>query len=184
MNTLLRRGMRLTILTLGFAGLFVAVNAVPGAATASSGFTGTPLGHATLSRGDLLVKPGLQVVVTRNVVDPLGTSGWHSHPGGAIVVVTDGQITTYRVVRNDQEEDGNQASEASDSNKWRCAVDVYNVGDLFFERPGEPLNAKNVSTTVTAILIATFPSVPIDKATGKTLQRTDVPQPSPDPCPI
>ena len=177
MNTLTRRGMRLALMTVGFIGLFVAVNAVPGAATApSSGFASIRLSHGTLSHGSLAVKPGLQIVVVQNIVQPGSSSGWHSHPGGAMVVLQAGQITTYQVVKNDDPEDGGGAGSS------RCVINTYIAGQAFVERPGDPLIAVNNGSTVTTSY-ATFPGVPVDLA-GNTLQRTDQPKPNPDPCPF
>jgi hypothetical protein len=165
-------------MTAVFGVLFIAVSAVPGAATPpqpnSQAFKSERLGHGLLSSGSLAVKPGLQVVVAKNTVQPGASSGWHSHPGGAIVVVESGQITTYRVVRNDDQEEGASS---------RCIITTYTTGQAFIERPGELLNAKNNSTLGVTTIYATFPGVPVD-ASGNTLQRTDRPQPSPDPCPV
>jgi hypothetical protein len=177
MNTLTRRGMRLALMTVGFAGLFVAVNAVPGAATApSSGFASVRLAHGTLAHGSLAVKPGLQIVVVQNTVQPGASSGWHSHPGGAMVVLVAGQITTYQSVRNGDEEEGRGTGSS------RCVITTYKAGQAFVERPGDPLVAVNNGSSVT-ISYATFPGVPVDSA-GNTLQRTDQPRPNPDPCPV
>src|ERR1700682_6213854 len=110
MNTLTRRSMRLALLTVVFAGLFIAVNAVPGAATpATGGFASTLLGSGRyVSHGSLQLVPDLQIAVYETKVPKFATSGWHSHPGGAIVVVAEGQITTYRVVASEQANgDGN-----------------------------------------------------------------------------
>lgn len=154
MNRLTRRGMRLTILTGVFAGLFVAVNAVPGAATTPV-FKGTELGRGTyLGHGSLPIPKGKQIVVFRNDVDEGAMSGWHSHPGGAIVVVATGQITTYRSVGNDQGEKGD-----GNTGNTHCVTTIYHAGDAFIERPGEPLNAVNPGPGGT-IIYATFPGVP------------------------
>jgi Cupin len=178
MNMLTRRGMRLALITVGFTGLFVAVNAVPGAATAAnSGFASLRLAHGTLSHGSLAVKPGLQIVVVKNTVDPGGSSGWHSHPGGAMVVLLQGQITTYQVVKNN--DDGEEGSKGGPSH---CVINTFTAGQAFVERPGDPLIAVNNGSSVT-ISYATFPGVPVDSA-GNTFQRTDQPKPNPDPCPF
>ena len=165
-----RRFMRLGLMAAIFAALFVAVNAVPGIATAGSHFFPTLLGSGKLDQGSLRVTSGSYVITTRNDVDPGGFSGWHSHPGGAIVTIQSGQITTYRVVRNEEAEDGAAA--------FRCVTNDYVAGQTFIERPGEPLYARNNGTTAT-VIIATFPGVP---APGQ--QRTDRPMPNPDPCPV
>jgi hypothetical protein len=171
MHRLTRRGIRLAVMTLGFAGLLVAVNAVPGGATpSSSGFVSTPLAHGKLLHGSLQVKAGLQIVVQRNDIAAGASSGWHSHPGGAIIVIQSGQLTTYRAVRNtDDEEEGRKGA------KYHCVITNYTAGQAFVEIANEVLNARNNGSTPT-VSFATFPGVPVD-STGKTLQRTDRPDP-------
>jgi len=101
MNTLPRRVMRLAVMTVGLAGLFLAINAVPGAATPPVGFTSQLLGQGTyVSDGTLPLKQGLDIVVSKITVVPGGSSGWHSHPGGAIVIVKQGELTIYASVGN------------------------------------------------------------------------------------
>jgi len=166
MNTRTKRTMRLAVMTVGFAGLFAVLNAVPGAATPVSppgSFTSQRLAHGHLSQGSLVVKPGLEIVVSRIAIKPGGTSGWHSHPGGAIVVVQTGQVTTYK--------------SNGDSG---CTINTYTAGQAFVEQPGEPLNAKNNGSTET-INYVTFPGVPLGPE-GTTLQRTD--EPNPGTCPV
>lgn len=148
------RSIRLAITTLCFAGLVVALNAVTVAATPGHNFTATLLGRGTdQSEGTLPMRQGLDFVVTQNTVLANGRSGWHSHPGGAMVVVAEGEITTYRSVGNG------------------CEVTLYTKGQAFLERPGQPLNAVNTGTTTT-IVIATFPNVPVGGST-----KIDLPDP-------
>ena len=169
MGTRTRRLMRLGLMTAVFAALFVAVTAIPGVATdPTSGFVSIVLSHGRLSQGSLRVNSG-EVVVAKNTVAPGANSGWHSHPGGVIVVVDSGQITTYRVARNDDGEEGGRSG---------CITNTYTAGMAFIERPGELLIAVNNGTTSTTIY-ATFPGVP---AFGQ--QRTQRPAPNPDPCPL
>jgi quercetin dioxygenase-like cupin family protein len=157
MNTLTRRGMRLALMTLGFAGLIVAVNAVPAAATPSGGFHPTELARGTdMSHGTLPITEGLQVVVTTITLDSGGFSGWHSHPGGAIVVIKAGEVTFHVSVGN------------------HCEVTTYKAGQAFIERPGEVGIA--VAGSNGAIIYATFPGVP---AGG----LTKIDQPDPGTCP-
>jgi quercetin dioxygenase-like cupin family protein len=152
MNMPTGRSIRLAVTTIGFAGLIVALNAAPAAATPPDHFVGTLLGRGTnQSNGTLPISGGLDVVVTSSIVQPGGFSGWHSHPGGAIVVIARGQITTYRSVGN------------------HCDVTTYTEGQTFIERPGQPLYAVNTGSTVTTI-IATFPNVPVGVVGA---QRTD-----------
>jgi quercetin dioxygenase-like cupin family protein len=160
MKKLITRRLRLFGITVGFVGAFLALNAIPGAATPPSGFVSELLGRGTyVSNGSLPLTQGQDVVVARNTVQPGGSSGWHSHPGGAIVVVQQGQITFNRSVGN------------------HCESITYTAGQTFVERPGDVGDAVNNGSTVT-IVIATFPGVPAGVAGA---QRTD--EPNPGTCP-
>ena len=150
------RKIRLALTTLGFAGLIVALNAAPAGATPPNNFASVLLGRGTLqSNGSLPINAGLDVVVAQNIVQPGGSSGWHMHPGGAIVVITQGQITTYESVGD------------------HCVVTTYTAGQAFTERPNKPLIAVNEGSTVT-ISYATFPNVPVGVPGA---QRIDLPNP-------
>ena len=154
-----RRAIRLVVMTLGFAAVFLTVNAVPGVATPPSAFVSQIVGRGTyVSHGSLPLGQGQDIVVAKNTVEPGGSSGWHSHPGGAIVVVQQGQITTYRSVGH------------------HCVITSYAQGQSFVERPGEPLIAVNTGSTQTIIYV-TFPGVPVGGS-----PRTDVPNPGT--CPV
>jgi hypothetical protein len=87
MKALMRRGVRLAVMTLGFAALIVGVNAVPAAATpATPGFASKELGRGTYqSNGSLRFEKGLDVVVSKITMTPGANSGWHSHPGARSV---------------------------------------------------------------------------------------------------
>jgi len=149
---------RLAVLTVGLGGLFVALNAVPGAATPSVQFTSQLLGRGTnMSQGTLPITAGKDVVVSRITVAPGGSSGWHSHPGGAIAILQEGQITLYVAVGN------------------HCDVTVYHAGQTFIERPSDVVNAVNTGST-DFIVLATFPGVPVGGST-----RID--RPNPGTCP-
>jgi len=142
METRTRRGMRLALMTVGLAGLLVAVNAVPGAATPPSGLTNLTLARGTdLSDGTIAFQEGTDVVVAQITVIPGGSSGWHSHPGGAIVVVKQGELTVHRSV-------GSQ-----------CETTGYTAGQAFIERPGEVDDAVNTGT-IPYVVFVTFPRVP------------------------
>jgi hypothetical protein len=167
MKALMKRGVRLAVMTLGFAALIVSVNAIPSAATGAVGFTGTVVARGTdMSDGGLRLQEGLDIVVSLNTVLPGGKSGWHAHPGGAIVVVGCtpdagsttclSEITTYVPVGK------------------HCRITKYHQGESFIERPGQTLMAVNTGSTTT-IIYATFPGVPVGVVGG---QRIDRAQPS------
>ena len=145
-------------MTLGFAGLFVAVNAVPGVATPpNDNFSSKVVARGTyMDQGTLPVKQGLDVVVTQIISKVGGSSGWHSHPGGAIAVVQTGELTLYQSVGN------------------HCVITLYAHGQAFIERPGEVVIA--VAGSAGATLGATFPGVPLGGSS-----RID--QPNPGTCP-
>jgi quercetin dioxygenase-like cupin family protein len=161
MNRFTRRVVRLAAMAVGAAGLLIAVNAVPGGATPPSPglFTSQLLGRGTYtSDGTLPIKQGTDVVVAKITVNPGGFSGWHSHPGGAIVVVQQGAVTLYKSV-------GSQ-----------CEITTYTKGQAFVERPGELDDAVNKGST-DYIIFVTFPGVPVGGAS-----RID--EPNPGTCPV
>ena len=158
MKPTIKRTVRLTLLTIGVAGLFAAVNTVPGDATPTSGLKSVVLGRGTdQSDGNLVFQGGTDVVVTQITVDPSGSSGWHSHPGGAMIIIKSGDLTVNRSI-------GRQ-----------CQSTRYTAGQAFIERPGEVDDVVNTGT-VPYVLIVTFPRVPQGGST-----RID--QPDPGTCP-
>jgi len=96
-------------------------------------------------------------------VDPGGSSGWHSHPGGAIVVVKQGSLTVY----------GSLGSQ--------CQAVTYGAGQAFIGRPGEVDDIFNTGT-VPFVLYVTFPRVPqgdsarIDERTQARAVSDDLPE--------
>lgn len=123
-------------------------------ATPPSGLTQVPLARGTnVSNGTIPLQVGTDVAMTQITVVPGGSSGWHSHPGGAIIVVKQGTLTVYRAL-------GSQ-----------CQTSTYNAGEAFIERPGEVDQVINTGT-IPYVLFVTFPRVPQGESA-----RTDVPDP-------
>src|SRR5436305_15036893 len=84
----MKRSIRLALLSLGLASVITAVTVVPGAATPPSGLTNVPLARGTnQSNGTIPLQGGTDIAMAQITVVPGGSAGWHSHPGGAIVVV-------------------------------------------------------------------------------------------------
>ena len=110
-----------------------------------------------MSHGTLPIEQGLDIVVSKITVVPGGSSGWHSHPGGAIAIVQQGELTLYVSVGN------------------HCDITTYTAGQAFVERPSDVVNAVNTGST-DFIVVATFPGVPIGGSS-----RID--QPNPGTCP-
>src|SRR5438105_11922028 len=68
-------------------------------ATPPSGLTNVPLARGTdVSEGTIPLQFGTDVAMAQITVVPGGSSGWHSHPGGAIIIVKQGELTVYRAI--------------------------------------------------------------------------------------
>jgi quercetin dioxygenase-like cupin family protein len=145
-------------MSFGLVGVVTAMTVVPGEATPPSALTNVPLARGTnTTEGTIPLQAGSDVAIAQITVDPGGSSGWHSHPGGAIVVVQQGSLTVYKSV-------GSQ-----------CASTTYTAGQAFVERPGEVDQVINTGTAP-YVLFVTFPRVPQGAST-----RTD--EPDPGTCP-
>ena len=167
MKALTRRGVRLAVMALGFAGLLAAVNAVPGSATPPSGGTNTFLARGTyVSHGSLRFEHGLQVVVVLSTLGVGGFTGWHSHPGGEIITIVQGQLTFYQSASGEDEEERDGK---------RCQITTYTAGQSFINAAGVVHNAVNTGSTP-AIVYVVLPDVPVGG-----LPRID--QPDPGTCP-
>jgi quercetin dioxygenase-like cupin family protein len=130
----------LLLLLLGVVG--AAVYGGMALATPPSGLVNVLLARGTdASDGTIPIQMGTDVVMAQITVDPGGSSGWHSHPGGAIIVVKTGAPTVYRAI-------GSQ-----------CQSTTYGPGDAFIERPGEVDDVLNAGTAP-YVLYVTFPRVP------------------------
>lgn len=69
------------------------------AATLSSGFTVEPIGVATIERDfKVTQEAGDGVFIGRATIEPGGTTGWHTHPGKAVVAVQSGELTLRRAI--------------------------------------------------------------------------------------
>jgi quercetin dioxygenase-like cupin family protein len=141
----------------GLASLVAVLTIAPGAATPPKDLTNVPLARGTNMSGNIPLQVGTDVAMAQITVNPAGSSGWHSHPGGAIIVVQTGTLTVYRSI-------GSQ-----------CQTTTYSAGQAFIERPGEVDNVLNTGTAP-YVLFVTFPRVPQGGS-----PRTD--EPDPGTCP-
>ena len=127
-------------------------------ATPPSGLTSTPLARGTnTSDGTIPLQFGTDIAMAQITVVPGGSSGWHSHPGGAIIIVKAGALTVYSPAGH------------------RCQTTTYSAGQAFIERPGEIDDVLNTGT-IPYVLYVTFPRVPPGGSA-----RID--QPDPGTCP-
>jgi quercetin dioxygenase-like cupin family protein len=134
--------MKRTILLVAVAVTVLAVFVGAALATQPKGVTPTPLTRATLGKFEAENK-GIEVESQRTsadfalakvVIEPGGTTGWHHHPGVALVSVNSGAVTEY------------------DKN---CHKSVVKAGEGFFETDGEVHVVRNKGKT-NAVLYATF----------------------------
>ena len=122
--------------------------------TPGAGFTVVPIASAEIDqRVRIGQAAGDSTVVARFRFDPGGTTGWHTHPGKTVVLVTKGEFTVYR------DRDG------------ECGSRTYGPGDGFVEA------SKSVHVGVNegvdpVRLVAVFFRIPDDGTT-----RIDQPDP-------
>ena len=165
----MKRGIRLALLSVGLAGVITAATVAPGAATPPSGLTNVPLARGTnQSDGTIPLRGGTDVAMAEITVNPGGSAGWHSHPGGAIVVVKQGELTVYALGKGDDEQGQSQSDQEGGP---RCVITRYTHGQSFIERIGEVVDAVNTGSTDTVLLV-TFPGVPVGGSS-----RIDMPDP-------
>jgi hypothetical protein len=129
-------------------------------ATPASGFVGTTIALGRLEQFEVFnhfIPPGTKMsdddqkiwlsmqktkgssdlYVQSNTWQPGGTTGWHSHPGHSLIIVTAGTITDY---------------EADDPS---CTPHVYTVGQAFVDAGGSHAHIIRNEGTVVAQTIAT-----------------------------
>jgi quercetin dioxygenase-like cupin family protein len=131
------------------------------ATTKANGFSGMTIAHATYGPLDLRVhqatpahpsdgaipakvwqamlqtKGDSDLYVQSNTWQPGGTTGWHTHPGWSLIIVTSGSVTAY---------DGDDPS---------CTPHVYTAGQSFVDPGGGHVHLiRNESTTQTATGVA------------------------------
>jgi len=137
------------------AGVVTVMTVAPSGATPPSGLTNIPLARGTnTSEGTIPLKAGSDVAVAQITVAPGGSSGWHSHPGGAVVVVKEGSLTVYTSLGS------------------TCETTTYTAGQAFIERP-DVVNQVINTGTIPYVLFVTFPRVPQGESA-----RTDEPAPA------
>jgi quercetin dioxygenase-like cupin family protein len=138
-------GKRTVLVALVTAGLVLSAVAVA-SADAPSGFTSVLIGRGQSNHFFRVnQRKGDDVVTTQNTIEPAGFSGWHSHPGIAVLVLQSGQLRLYKEPVTGGE----------------CRVHTYTAGQVFLERPANEYNAVNTGTEP-AVLAVTFFNVPHD----------------------
>ena len=150
--------------------------ATPVHATPASGFVGTTLAvgrFGDISVFNSLIPPDFwksrhhsdiwlswqktkgnsDVYVQSNVWQPGGSTGWHTHPGHSLIIVTAGTVTAY------------------EGDDRRCRPTVYTVGMGFVDPGGDHVHNLRNEDTVEARTIA-VQLIPADAT-----RRIDAPSP-------
>ena len=135
-------------------------------ATAASGFMGTTIAKSTLAAFDVSNRvvlprvPGSEeedanvwiskqktkgasdLYIQSNVWQPGGSTGWHSHPGHSLIIVTAGTITDY------------------ESDDPACSPKVYSAGMSFVDEGGTHAHViRNEGTDVaTGVAVQLIPA--------------------------
>ena len=105
------------------------------------------------------------VVAHSITIAPGGHTGWHSHPGQAIVIIKSGTFTTY------------------DANDKNCTPHVYEQGQVYVDRGyGHSHIARNEGS-VPLELHVTYLDVPVGVQPVNLAVRNDT-TPSPGNCPF
>jgi len=91
--------------------------------------------------------------VQDNTWDPGGSTGWHTHPGASLIIVTQGTVTAY---------------EGDDP---KCTPHVYKVGDTFVDSGGGHVHLIRNETTSPAKTIA------VQLVPHGPMRRLDAPAP-------
>lgn len=136
----MRRAIRSPLLALA---LIVMLAGSVVATPANSGFHGTPLARGTVGEsvhfntGEVKFQTKGSVLLATNSVlfDPLGSSGWHFHPGVTLVSVAAGSVIRYDA---------------------HCVATEFATGSAFVESGNHPLLVRNESETIPAVNIVTF----------------------------
>ncbi len=164
MRTLTTRQLAAPLLALALA-LVLAIALVPGGTAEASGASEEPpefgakalAGHATFTDNvsanfrvrydhgralnSNLPRDASTVLMVEATWQPGGTSGWHTHPGPAVISVVEGAVTV--------------------TNANDCVPRTYGAGEAFLDPgQGNVHIATNASTTDEAVAYATFFGVP------------------------
>lgn len=120
-------GKRAALVALVTAGLVVGVIAVA-SGSPPSGFTSVQIARGQSGHVFAVVQfKGNDIVTAQNNIDPGGSTGWHSHPGLAVIALQAGQITLY----------------SEPVGGGTCSAHTYFAGQVFLERPHDEENAVN-----------------------------------------
>ncbi len=157
----MKRTLMLVVIA-GFAGYATAL-----LATQASGFTGTTIAVARFGEIDvknhttpadtwqarLKTQGDSDVYVQNNTWEAGGSTGWHTHPGHSLILVTEGAVTAY---------DGEDPS---------CTARVYTKGMGFVDHGGDHVHLLRNEGSIQAKTIA------VQLIPAGATRRIDAPNP-------
>jgi quercetin dioxygenase-like cupin family protein len=151
------------VLPLGFIGIVTFAGSVQ--ATPGSGYTSTTLAKGQFEeiaayvhtpphwQAKIKTKGRSDLYVQSNVWAPGGTTGWHTHPGPSLIIVTAGTVTAY---------DGDDPT---------CTPHVYSQGMGFVDPGGTHVHVLRNEGNVEASTIA------VQLVPTGAIRRIDAPDP-------
>jgi hypothetical protein len=152
-------------------------------ATAANGFTGTTLAVGKFGKIDVLnhsiqqdasnaghkknawlslqkTKGSSDLYVQSNVWQPGGSTGWHTHPGHSLIIVTAGTVRSY---------------EGDDPN---CEPSMYTAGMGFVDPGGDHVhNIRNEGSVEARTITVQLIPARADGSSSATDRRVDAPDP-------
>jgi quercetin dioxygenase-like cupin family protein len=97
-----------------------------------------------LERDNIHVRDAQETVMQQIVIGPGGHTGWHSHPGPAVVLIKAGELTLYS------------------SDDPTCTGRTYSAGQAFIDSgQGHVHIARNLSQTQNTEVLVTYFDVPV-----------------------
>jgi quercetin dioxygenase-like cupin family protein len=136
-------GKRAVLAGLLGAGLVMSTGAMA-YADPGSGFSTLLIGRGQSAHSfGIQQRKGNDVLTVQNTETPGGSSGWHSHPGTAVIVVQSGTFTLY----------------SEPVGGGPCTIHIYSAGQVYLEQPEDEQNGVNTGT-VDVVVAVTFFNVP------------------------
>jgi quercetin dioxygenase-like cupin family protein len=173
-----------------YLGLFTAVITITALyhartvlATPAQGFTGTTLAVGKFDKIDVFnakvledagqwkkkkklwlswqrTKGTSDLYVQSNVWQPGGSTGWHTHPGHSLIIVTAGKVTTY------------------DGDDPNCKPQVHEVGEGFVDAGGDHVhNIRNEGDVAATTIAVQLIPARVDGSSSAADRRVDVANP-------
>jgi quercetin dioxygenase-like cupin family protein len=140
---------RIVIILAGFLLLTSSILVGVAQATPPSGAVSTTLGrislgpyHETSPSFKIFSNAPTDTVVLTTTIAPGGSTGWHSHPGPAFIVVTSGTLTVY---------DGTDPT---------CTPHLYGPGTGFFDPGSGHVHIARNEGSTSVTVVQTYLNVP------------------------